>query len=124
IGRLPLPGPSSPALQLRGRRRFPSEAYCFAAAELPVEACHAREVARRERDEAHTGGDRAHALAPVYDRKPTRQNSDERMKAAMDPTTRTARPKRSSLPEIACAGRVTATPTGTAVDSVTRSHPG
>src|SRR3989442_12646128 len=64
------------------------------------------------------------ALAPVYDRSPTRQNHEASTKAAADPTTRAARPMRSSRPEIACAGTVTATPIGTALDSVTRSHPG
>src|SRR5437868_2302743 len=66
----------------------------------------------------------AHALAPVYDRRPRRQNRDARTNAAMVPRMRNPRPSGSSLPAITCAGTVTATPIGTALDSVTRSHPG
>src|SRR5438105_3469890 len=66
----------------------------------------------------------AHALAPVYERRPRRQNRDARMNAAMVPRMRNPRPSGSSRPAITCAGTVTATPIGTALDSVTRSQPG
>src|SRR5207248_3190603 len=65
-----------------------------------------------------------HALAPVYDRRPRRQNRDARMNAAMVPRMRNPRPSGSNRPAITCAGTVTATPIGTALDSVTRSQPG
>src|SRR5205814_5524075 len=66
----------------------------------------------------------AHALAPVYDRRPRRQNRDARTNAAMVPRMRNPRPSGSSRPAITCAGTVTATPIGTALDRVTRSQPG
>ena len=66
----------------------------------------------------------AHALAPVYDRRPSRQNHEASADAASVPATSAMRPRKSTRPAMTCAGTVTATPIGTALDSVTRSLPG
>src|SRR6185295_13354931 len=66
----------------------------------------------------------AHALAPVYERRPSRRNHDARTNAATVPRMSRPRPSGSSRPAITCAGTVTATPIGTALDSVMRSQPG
>src|SRR2546423_12683922 len=97
----------------RKNLKAPQDRLCFGHA-ADVEA------SSRDRDE----GRPAYALAPVYERRPSRQKRDASTNAAMVPRMRNPRPSGSSRPAMTCAGTVTATPIGTALESVTRSQPG
>src|SRR2546427_9800590 len=70
------------------------------------------------------GGDNTtpYALAPVYERSPSRQNHRPNTTAAIAATKMVDTPSASRRPETACAGTVTATPMGTRLDIAKRNQ--